>query len=61
VAFDPKVASAVLPIGANRDEVPMQTGFVKFGGTSCKVELPVSASNEIMPTGMLYPSTSEIS
>lgn len=41
--------------------MPMQTGFVRFGGMSVRDELSEEAYSAMMPIGRLYPSTREIS
>jgi len=59
--LDPKVESVVSPCAASRAAVPMQTGFVRLGGTSASDAFPEEAYNAMMPMGRLYPSTREIS
>ena len=38
--LEPKSASTVEPTAPSRELVPMQIGFVRFGGISSSVELP---------------------
>ena len=60
-ALEPKVASLSESDDSRSEGEPMQTGFVRLGGMSLRLELRVSLARKIMATGILYPSTRDIS